>query len=229
MDKGVSEEKQEKGDEVLDGLPDGDDGWEYLERAEEESDGNSESEQDKDATVGQAVSEDEEVDTEAEEDEGLDTRKEEEDEGEQQSGGLETNPETEEEEEAILDGASEYEVSELVSTVGSEIRKNHVIAFVKRAEDGLSGNVFSPGDRWGREAEDRFVELGWLNEDAEITAQGAAVLGYAGDVISQNNGLEVALVGYLNSEGVENFYENALRRGPDEADDDDGLIGGLLG
>lgn len=160
--------------------------------------------------------------------EAVETKETEENDGQETDGEADT-PKIRDIEEAVMDGASEYEISELVNAVGSEIRKNHVIAFVRKAEDELPGDGFSPGKDWGEEAQDRFVELGWINDDAEMTAQGASVLGHASDIISQNNGLEVALVGYLNSEGVEAFFEKALHRGPDETEDDGGFIGGLLG
>lgn len=220
MDKGVSEEK-EKEDEVLDGLPDGDDGWEYIEKAEE----NEESDEEDTPVVGEE-SEDEGV---SDEDDAASE--------EVESGNVEGDDETvtdgeipskiREIEDAVVNGATEYEISGLVDEVGSEIRKNHVIAFVNDAETDVPDS-FSPGDIWG-EPEDRFVNLGWVNEEGEITAQGASVLCYASDVIADNNGLEVALVGYLNSEGVDDFFKKALRRGPDEGDDDGGLIDGLLG
>jgi hypothetical protein len=134
-------------------------------------------------------------------------------------------------EEAALNG-NVRELSDALEEVKSEVRKGHIITFVRDTADSVSGS-FAPGDSWGETTDEYYgalTELGWVR-DGKLTAIGASILSYSGNIIN-DAGDEAALVGYLNSVGVDVFLKEALRHGPDDADEGDGgdgFLGGLLG
>ena len=127
---------------------------------------------------------------------------------------------------AVAENAPGYEVERAVAEADLELVKGDVVGFVRKTEEDVSGAAFVPGEDWDG-VDDGFSELGWI-EDDELTAVGASLLAYAGDVIDEA-GDQAALIGYLNSVGVDIFVKEALQRGPDDEGDGDGFIGGLLG
>lgn len=194
--------------DVLDGLPDGSEGWGYIEQSSERID-DGETEDGADVL---------DADTESDTDEDADT-------------DTEDIPNTELLEKAASSDVPKHEVSKALDRADLPLGKGAVTAFVRGCDSGVTGGSFAPGDGWknsiGDEYEE-FVEIGWIEDDGSLTAQGASVLGYARDVMENADGTDAALVGHLNSNGVEIFFEEALWRGPDEPGDDRGFLSRLL-
>lgn len=185
----MDESRDEGTGELLDELPEGDEGWEYVREGDT------------------GVTEDSTHENDDGEKDGED--------GVSAMVVLER---------AARNGASRYEAKEAVKDVGVAFGKGDVIGFVREA-DGVAGSSFSEGDVW--EGDDGYAEFGWV-ENGEITAFGASVLAQTRDLVDEA-GDEAALVGYLNSKGVETFLVEAVERGPDDEEDSDGFIGGLFG
>ena len=204
--------------DVLDGLPDGSEGWGYIEQASERSDdgGTKDGDDVRDAETESDTGEGAVTDPGAETDEGTDT---------------EETPNTELLEKAASSDVSKHEVSEALDRADLPLGKGTVTAFVRECNSRVTGGSFAPGEGWkssiGDEHEE-FVEIGWIEDDGSLTAQGASVLCYARDVMENADGTDAALVGHLNTNGVEVFFKEALWRGPDEPGDDGGFLSRLL-
>jgi hypothetical protein len=260
MDREITEDTEEE--EVLDDLPNGDDGWEYLEKdnQDDESEERMAGELDTKDSAEEEILSSETAESSSsiqevkipEDPEDTESIKKSTDPDEITEDGVSevgegtaevsewsrttvlseerTPPEILSLEKAVAGGASEYEVLEAISEAKPDIRKSDILSFVRGTDEELPG-FFSPGDSWGGNSEERFVELGWINEDRKVTAQGASVLAHASDVVRDGDGTQATLVGYLNSEGIDSFFNEALRRGPDDANDNDesGFLDSLLG
>lgn len=198
-------------EELIDELPEGDEGWEYMENGSSDTDGGS----DKDIGENQRdiMGNGEEIEEDGERTE--DKKKK-----------AETEASVEALERAVADDAPGYEIERAVTEADLGLVKGDIVGFVRKTEADVSGTAFVPGEDWDG-VDDGFSELGWVEND-ELTAVGASLLAYAGDVIDEA-GDQAALIGYLNSVGVDVFVKEALQRGPDDEGDGDGFIGGLLG
>jgi hypothetical protein len=187
-------------EELLNELPEGDDGWEYIEGATEtETEVSEKTEEGDEETQGEK---------------------------EDVQDGDEGSPASVRElERAVRDG-DEYGVEQAFAEAEFEVTKGDVAAFVRKTEEDVTKTAFVPGDVWGK-GDSLFSELGWV-EGGELTAVGASVLAYAGDVIDGARD-DAVLVGYLNSVGVDVFLREAVIHGPDDEEDEDGVIGGFLG
>ncbi|MFW5983589.1 MAG: hypothetical protein ACOCRA_00085 [Halobacteria archaeon] len=192
-------------EELLDELPDGDDGWEYIQEV-------SETEGSENGTVEKDNGDTDDGDTQ-----GGDK------EGEGDKGG--DGGSVENLERAVRDG-DEHEIGQAFAEAEFEVTKGDVSGFVRKTEEDVTKTAFVPGKGW-RNGDGFFSELGWV-EEGELTAVGASVLAYAGEIID-DAGDDAALVGYLNSVGVDVFLREAVLHGPDDEDGDGGVIRGFLG
>ncbi len=142
-------------------------------------------------------------------------------------------PATEALEKAAASDVPKHEISKILEKADLDLLgKTTVTAFVRGADADVSEGTFCVGDVWTDSLshdDDIFVELGWTDDDGVLTAQGAAVLSYARDLMSGSDGTDAVLVGYLNGRGVDVFLKEAIRRGPDEPDDSGGFLSRLLG
>lgn len=201
--EGDEDEESQEMDGIMDELPEGDEGWEYIDKGVDNSKAESTFEESSEEDFSEN-----ELETEEEFDEDELTK----------NGFSENELEPEEEEESDDEESDDDEI---------EPTKTTVTEFVRRADSKITSS-FSEGDVWkGGEQDRRFVELGWIREDGTLTERGASILCYASDIVTEAGGEEAAIAGYLNSQGVKEYIQNAVERGPDEGDD--GLLGGFLG
>lgn len=95
---------------------------------------------------------------------------------------------------------------------GTEVTKPYVTRFVDGYPDSLSATTeVEVGRDWEGDSPGDFVEIGWLDLNHRVTSKGAAVVDTAKSVMTETGGGDSGLKAYLNTEGIESFFDRVRR------------------
>lgn len=93
-----------------------------------------------------------------------------------------------------------------------EVTKPYVTRFVAGYPENLTPtSEIQVGVDWEGDDPADFVELGWLDLNHHVTSKGAAVVDTAKSVMAETGGGDSGLKAYLNTEGIEGFFDRVRR------------------
>lgn len=115
-----------------------------------------------------------------------------------------------------IDSASNVESGE---DEGPRVTKPYVTRFIEGYPVNLQPTTeIEVGLEWDGDAPEDFVEVGWLDLNRRVTSKGAAVVDTAKSVIAETGGGSSGLKAYLNTEGIEGFFDRVRRENDVELD-----------
>lgn len=93
-----------------------------------------------------------------------------------------------------------------------DVTKPYVTRFVDGYPEKMSPTAeVEVGREWQGGSPEDFVEIGWLDLNQRVTSKGAAVVDTAKSVIEETGGGDSGLKAYLNTEGIEGFFDRVRR------------------
>lgn len=102
---------------------------------------------------------------------------------------------------------------------GPEVTKPYVTRFVDGYPERLTPTTeVEVGRDWEGDSPGDFVEIGWLDLNNRVTSKGAAVVDTAKSVMAETGGGDSGLKAYLNTEGIESFFDRVRRENDVELD-----------